>query len=130
MEKNCLVTTYKATVNDNSLLKVGEMRIKVSSVESPNKNTNGFALSVNKDVELEIIGDGYFTDETLTQNKGKKITHRNILDGNIFVSNGNFEVSISNKYTINFFAISVPVDWNTPNKSYDIGMLRYSPNIT
>ena len=74
MEKNCLVTTYKATVNDNSLLKVGEMRIKVSSVETPNKNTNGFSLNVNKDVELEIIGDGYFTDETLTQNKGKKIT--------------------------------------------------------
>ena len=56
MEKNCLVTTYKATVNDNSLLKVGEMRIKVSSVESPNKNTNGMTLYVNKDVELEIIG--------------------------------------------------------------------------
>ena len=130
MEKNCLVTTYKATVNDNSLLKVGEMRIKVSSVESPNKNTNGFALSVNKDVELEIIGDGYFTDETLTQNKGKKITHKNNLSRNIFVSNGNFEVSISNKYAINYFAISVPVDWNTPNKSFDIGMLRYSPNIT
>lgn len=110
MEKNCLVTTYKATVNDNSLLKVGEMRIKVSSVESPNKNTNGFAISVNKDVELEIIGDGYFTDETLTQNKGKKITHRNILDRNVFVSNGNFEVSISNKYVINYFGISVPVD--------------------
>ena len=26
MEKNCLVTTYKASVNDNSLLKIGEMR--------------------------------------------------------------------------------------------------------
>ena len=26
MEKNCLVTTYKASVDDNSLLKIGEMR--------------------------------------------------------------------------------------------------------
>lgn len=109
MEKNCLVTTYKATVNDNSLLKVGEMRIKVSSVESPNGNTNGFSLLVYKDVELEIIGDGYFTDETLTQNKGKKITFTN-QDRNVFVSNGNFEVSISNKYAIARFTISFPPD--------------------
>lgn len=35
MEKNCLVTKYKATVNDNSLLKIGEMALKaIASTKS------------------------------------------------------------------------------------------------
>ena len=40
MEKNCLVTKYKATVNDNSLLKVGEMFIDIIEQASPTNKTS------------------------------------------------------------------------------------------
>ena len=53
MEKNCLITTYKANVNDNSLLRIGEMRIKISSIESPNEDTQSITLGFNKSVDLE-----------------------------------------------------------------------------
>ena len=36
MEKNCLVTTYKASVDDNSLLKIGEMRFD-SGIDEQNR---------------------------------------------------------------------------------------------
>ena len=70
---NCLVTTLKAAVNDNSLLRMGEMRIKISYIESPNEYSQSITLGFSKSVDLEIIGEGYFTDATLSANNGKKM---------------------------------------------------------
>ena len=52
---NCLVTTLKAAVNDNSLLRIGEMRIKISYIESPNEYSQSISLRFDKSVGLEII---------------------------------------------------------------------------
>ena len=70
----CLVTKLNGSVDNTSLLRIGEMRIGISKIDSPNHWTQGFRITVNKLTVLEIIGDGYFTDVNLTANNGKKIT--------------------------------------------------------
>ena len=41
----CLVTKLNGSVDNNELLRIGEMRIKVEGVTSPTKDTQGFTLS-------------------------------------------------------------------------------------
>lgn len=95
----CLVTKLKGVVLNDSLNRIGEFRFRVSKVLSPTASTAGKSISVVADLTLTIIGDGYFTDSTLTKNLGKVKT---ITPGdgivNVFFSNGDYEVVVSNKY--------------------------------
>ncbi len=70
-------------------------------------------IGVTSDTELRIVGDGYFTDSTLTQNKGKKITiHTNDGASNeVYVSNGDIELAVMNKYNLSEIAM--------PNSKYN-----------
>ena len=82
----CLVTKLNGSVDNNELIRVGEMRIKVESVESPSKDTQGFSLIFTEPTIVEIVGDGYFTDETLNENKGKSMVVSGISNQAIIVS--------------------------------------------
>ena len=132
----CLVTKLNGSVDNTSLLRIGEMRIGISKIDSPNHWTQGFSINVNKLTVLEIIGDGYFTDINLTANKGKKITLNPNVSERVYVSNGNFEVAILDKYAL----VSI-IDYDTyspgnstysqKNKSIsDIGFFKYSTTLT
>jgi len=95
---DCLVTKLKGNVSDDSLLKLGEFRIKVYSVEEPSVETQGMTLQFTEDTEVKIIGDGYFTDESLTANLGtSKVIPANTATS-FYLSNGDYEISIANKY--------------------------------
>ena len=96
---NCLVTKLKGSTSNNELLRIGEMRMRIAKVENPTDANRGFGISVNKPVVLEIVGDGYFTDKTLTVNKGKTITLNADVNG-VWVSNDNVEIAILDKYSI------------------------------
>ena len=96
---NCLVTKLKGSTSNNELLRIGEMRMRIAKVENPTGANRGFGISVNKPVVLEIVGDGYFTDKTLTVNKGKTITLNADVNG-VWVSNDNVEIAILDKYSI------------------------------
>lgn len=124
MEKNCLVTKYKSTVQDDSLLRIGEMRVKVTSVDSPNAGTQSIKIITSAPVTLEIIGDGYFTDSTLSENKGKTISANGY--SLIYFSNGNFEVAILNKYALTEFNITAVGGTISNNKAINIKDLSYS----
>ena len=132
----CLVTKLTGSVDNTSLLRLGEMRIGISKIDSPNHWTQGFNIKVNKLTVLEIIGDGYFTDVNLTANNGKKITLNPNVFEKVYVSNGNFEVAILDKY-----ALVTIFDYDTysagnstysqKNKSIsDIGFFKYSTALT
>ena len=132
----CLVTKLNGSSNNSELLRLGEMRIGISKVDSPNHWTQGLSIRVNKLTVLEIIGDGYFTDENLTANNGKKITLNPGVYNKVYVSNGNFEVAILDKY-----ALVVMIDYDTysegnsiysqKNKSIsDIGIFKYCKALT
>ena len=129
MEKNCLVTTYKANTGDDSLLRIGEMRIKISSIGSPNEYSQSIILGFDKSVDLEIIGGGYFTDATLRANNGKKLTC-NAGNNVIHFSNGNYEIAILDKYSLSYLMASKQDGKYYPNKVIDLKYLKYSYKLT
>lgn len=121
----CLVTKLKGTVNNNSLPKIGELRIKFRKVSSPSVDSQYLNLSIINTQSITIVGDGYFTDSTLSQNKGTTLS----ITGNnniVYVSNTNCEVSIPNKYNIT----DLNLGNNSKrifNKELDLDQLKYSP---
>lgn len=123
----CLVTKLNGSVDNNELLRVGEMRVKVESVESPTKDTQGFGVAFTEPTTVEIVGAGYFTDSTLTENKGKSM----VVTGNsgIIVSQAT-TVAIRNKYKLN--ALNVFIPSGTPygkNKVLNIDDLKYTLSL-
>ena len=125
----CLVTKLNGSVSNTELLRLGEMRVHYDKVSSPSDETQGFNINVANPVVLEIIGEGYFTDKTLTENKGKTLT-LNSGANSIFVSNNELEVAILNKYDL----ISVSGTYTegsigTENKSLNIEDLKYSKSL-
>ena len=123
---NCLITRLDGSVSNSSIPKIGEMRIKVLPIASPSKESQCFIFTFNKQATVEIIGDGYFTDETLTVNNGKKVIIAPNVDTSVYVSNGSFEIAIPCKYdliTIQTYTLGQDVD-NKDMSSID--SLKYS----
>lgn len=118
----CLVTKLNGIVNNGSLLKIGELRIKTKKLESPSDGSNILSISFNKDTEVQIIGDGYFTDSN-NQNLGKvkSVSAGNIED--LKFSNGDYEISIANKYAITFIQLK------GANYFLDVAGFKYSKDL-
>lgn len=133
----CLVTKVNGVVENNSLLKIGEMRIIMKKIASPSYMSQGFTANFTEDVLLEIIGDGYFTDEqTLSQNKGKTLKFSANQMASFWVSNGDYEISISNKYAIvNIYFYPMPEKGTLSeeqmySKATDLSYFKYSKKMT
>ena len=116
----CLVTKLSGTVNNSSIRKLGEMRVHISSIDTPSATSQKLKLGVSKDVELEIVGNGYFTDAGLSANKGKTMTALAALNpfAEVYFSNGDYDISIKNKYAINYMDAPSPVSLNIDELSY------------
>ena len=130
----CLVTKLNGSSNNPELLRLGEMRMKILKVSNPTEHTQCFSLSVNKAITLEIVSDGYFTDKTLTENKGKNIT-LNVGANDIWVNgNSDVEIAILDKYSLT--RITTYYQNELPNKIYgdniklNLSDLKYSNNLT
>lgn len=123
----CLVTKLNGSSNNSDLLRIGEMRIKFNKVSNPTAITQCIKLNVARDTKLEIIGDGYFTDSSLAQNKGKNLTITANTNTNVYVSNNDIELAILDKYAI--AAIFVEENFNG-NAAFDIDFLKYSTQLT
>ena len=126
----CLVTKLNGAVDNSDLLKIGEFRINVTSAPNPSKLTQGMDLQFTEPTEVSIVGDGYFTDENLSANYGKVKT---ITNERFFISNGNYELSIKNKYKVSLISgINRNVSGNTIGnyKSINIDGLKYSNSLT
>ena len=128
----CLITKLSGSVQNDSLLRIGEFCIKVSRVESPTADSQKFSVRNTKDTQLRIIGDGYFTNETLTENKGKVMDIAANAETLVYYSNGDYEIAVSEKYSLTSIGIHLSTDWkNFKGKlSFDIESLKYSTNIT
>lgn len=119
----CLVTKLNGIVDNNAILKLGEMRFKVNSTANPTGASQLITFNFNKDCEVRIIGDGYITDSNLSANKGKSIVIPANTDTDVYFSNGDYEVSIADKYSIVVFK-----DYHT-NVSINIEDLKYSDKL-
>ena len=130
----CLVTKLNGSSNNPKLLRLGEMRMKILKVSNPTEHTQGFSIGVNKNVTLEIVSDGYFTDKTLTENKGKNITI-NAGVRSVWVSgNNDVEIAILDKYSLTsfatFYVAEASSDVYGKNVKLDISDLKYSTALT
>ena len=125
----CLVTKLNGTVDNDSLMHIGEFRIKLGKVSNPTKDSQLIKIGVTSDTELRIVGDGYFTDSTLTQNKGKKITisRNDEVSNEVYVSNGDIELAVMNKY--NLSEIAMPNSKYNKDREFDLDELKYSTSL-
>lgn len=130
---NCLVTKLNGVCNNPQLKKLGEFLISVKKVDNPTRGSQGFSIKLSKDTDLTIIGDGYFTDYTLLPNNGKTFhANANVLTNFWVNCNSECYISIKNKYNLmelNLRDLSAGIDVNN-NKSFDIGELSYSTELT
>lgn len=116
----CLVTKLNGVVNNNTILKLGEFRIKVIDAQSSNRN---IWLRTNKELNLSIIGDGYFLDSTDTNNIGKTLTLNSDNMNEVHFSNGTYEISVTPKYDI------TEIETKGSNCVIDVSSFNYSKSI-
>lgn len=94
-----LVTKLSGRTANNELLRLGELRILIDKEEAPTTKSRSFDITVNKNTPIEIVGDGYFTDKSLSANKGKSMVLSEGLN-TVYLSNDNIVLAILNKYNI------------------------------
>lgn len=124
MEK-CLITKLNGTISNSSLLKLGEMRIIFKNLNSSSKlEEHTIVLFASEDMQLSIVGNGYFCDSSLSQNKGVSATINANTYNTLYVNGTDFYVSIPNKYVL----INVKV--TSKFASVDVSALKYSKNLS
>ena len=105
-----LVVKLAGTVDNPDLRKLGEIRIQITPYVFDSYELNPkhqlLALDVSEPIQLELTGDGHFTDDTLTQNLGTTITLQAGYN-NVYVSDSTSTLHIYNKYAITQFLLSM-----------------------
>ena len=127
-----LITKLSGRIANTELLRLGEIRITIDKEVSPSSKSRSLTICVNKDTAIEIIGDGYFTDENLSANKGKSIVLSSG-DNTVYVSNDNVILAILNKYNItklNFERIDTSISSNAKHKHFDLSSFKYCISLT
>lgn len=111
---NCIISKLGGSVNNDNLLQLGDVRLVVktmSTTYADKPEAHKFYLrffSLEGEPSMEIIGNGYFTDSTMTQNLGKNLS---ITDGSgnsmtFYVSDGDYEIIIHTRYCMLRLGIS------------------------
>ena len=95
----CLVTKLSGIVNNDKLLKIGELFVFNSVIDNPTKNTQLLQIGVKDNCKISVVGDANLTNENLSEDLGKTKS-LSFETANLYVSNKECHVSISNKYTI------------------------------
>ena len=123
----CLVTKLAGIVDNDSLMKVGEFSISVNSVKSPTQKSQSFIIRNSNNCVLRIVGDGYFTNETLAANKGKSLAVNAGIQTTVYFSNGDYDIYISGKYSINLAEFyNCPINLDDFKYSYNISQITCS----
>lgn len=98
----CLITKLNGTVSNNTLLKVGELRLNFSATGSSRK----MQIRFTSNITLVCTG-GFFTDESLSVNNGTTYTCKQDKIETIYVSNGSGYIScLKGKYKCSLINIS------------------------
>ena len=118
----CLVTKLNEVVDNNNILRLGEARIKIAVDKTP--SNQWINISVSSDTDLEIIGDSYFTDSSLSVNLGKSKKLKPS-DGmvKVYFNNAVAEIGIRNKYNIKDIMF-----WSR-SKSMDLASFAYTKSL-
>ena len=127
---DCLVTKLKGAVNDDTLLKMDEFRIKFDMSSEALKDTSTHSyirLDALGDYTVSVIGPGYIGTEDLSVTSKtlnfKYDAGSNMID-NIFLTDDVEELSITGKYDISYIHTQYCRDCE-----FDISNLNYSKNL-
>lgn len=130
--KKCLITKLQGVVSNDNLKVLGAATVAhFKKVGNPSEQTQSLNIGVTKKSVAKIIGDGYFTDSSLTQNKGKELTLE-ATENNVYVSNTDCDVIVLDKYNIKLlksYVLGVPRPSATPGKTLDIDDFKYSSSL-
>ena len=91
----CFITKYPVAIDNDNLPRINTMRIKFQRVDNPTSGNRSFRFNYpyGANVIFHYIGNGHFTDSTLTQDLGKKVTKTwGYAPDNIYMSNDEGEV--------------------------------------
>lgn len=130
---DCLVTKLKGVVNDDTLLKMDEFRIKFDMSSEALKDTGEalthsyFKLDALGDYTVSVIGAGYIgTEDSSVASKTLNFKYdagSNNIDS-IFLTDDVEELSITGKYDISIIHVQYCRDYE-----FDISNLNYSKNL-
>lgn len=106
MEKNCLLTTYKATVDNPELKVLGELIMKFKNVKA---NTLFIALQNNPVFEYVKINKNAQTSEGIVLPAGnlQSGTYENGIKS---IEAGDYTLRIKSKYDVNYLYFASPVE--------------------
>lgn len=130
MDNACLVTKLNATVNDDSLEKLGVVKLHIVTTtdgsNAPGANISYIIYYAERpNTVFTIVGNGYFTDSTGAENYGKSKT-TTASEGKIYFSkNSEFDLEISNKYKVK----QLP-SGNGISRSCNIAVLKHLIGLT
>lgn len=128
-----LVTKLNGRTANNELLRLGELIILIDKEEAPTAKSRSFDITVNKNTPIEIVGDGYFTDKSLSANKGKSMVLSEGLN-TVYLSNDNIVLAILNKYNITelFYEHldSSATSASAKHKHVNLEQLKYCRSLT
>lgn len=127
---NCLVTKLKSSVNNDDLLKLGEMRIKVkknSNLTTPKQQSIKFQANGGQ-IAVYTTGPGYFVtySEDKLNNVDEHMTYIDIPSNlgsiTLFFANDDYEIRILNKYEM------TSLEFNSANNAYNMSLFELDLN--
>ena len=119
----CLVTKLNGTVDNDNLLRIGEIRLFNTKLSNPTGNSQYMSLAFSKDTNLEIVGDAYFTEANLSENKGKTKSCSANQNSAFYVSNNDCQIAILDKYSL------IKIETNA-HRVGDLEDLRFSKGLS
>ncbi len=106
---NTLMFKLPDSVTDDALLRLGEIKFHVTCTDSSVAKLSMMRGVITSSGGARIIGDGYFTNESGTENLGKTIAYGDgLLSLDIYLKGTEFDLYISDKYTMYLLTTVVP----------------------
>ena len=129
----CLVTKLNGVTSNNTLPRLGSIAVSFKQLENPTEFTQGLGVTFKEAATAKIVGNAYFTDKTLTENKGTELSFGAGENSSVFVSNGDCKVYFTNKYALSelkryAYSSNYP-STSTGNKTLSLDDLKYSNSI-
>lgn len=126
------ITKYPSKVDNANLPYLGKFKLlmKKYAGSSPDISARSINLGFVEDGEVEVLGDNYLTDATLTTNKGKIANYEKGLYSTVITLNDADVTILLDKYNFTRIELgdSYPRTSNkTPDIEFDLEDLKYAP---
>ena len=114
-----LITKLNGTVNNDDLLAIGQIKLNVSKRANQTVANSYSTLKFegDKNLHVRIVGNGFFTGENFSENKGTSLVVYPDTVNAFYVSNTDCAIILEDKYNLTLL--------NTPN-SFASGRFHFS----